>query len=275
MKLETISFDQIDKQKWNGLVHFAKSGNVFGYHWYLKAILHDFDIVIEGDYQSGIPVFKEPLSPFMKKLLPHIGVYTINLPSKNRMEFLIDFINFHHQGSYLSFNPDQNQSLYSVDFPFKKHLICDMSLAKDYDIIAEKFSPAIKKMFSQDGIDTLKITNSIKPEELLKDEKLTTEEKNILYRLTYNAMHRGIAVTSKVQNTGNGDAASAIFFLNRQSITEIYCSRSTDSVLMAILYDYIMRTYAGRNLKLTLSPFADFYLASEMGFEIQEYFSFN
>mgnify|MGYP001333961476 CR=1 FL=1 len=275
MKLEIKSFDQIDKQKWNGLVHFAEGGNVFGYHWYLKAIIHDFDVIIEGDYQSGVPVFKQPLSPFMKKLLPHTGVYTMNLPSKNRMEFLFDFINSNYKESYVSFNPDQNKALDSMDFHLNKHLSYSLSLAKDYEDIAEKFSPEIQKMHSRDEIETFRITASIKPEELLSDEKLTSEEKNILYRLTYNAMHIGIAVTSKVENTSSGDAAFSIFFLNRQSITEIYCSRSVDSYLMAILYDYIVRTYAGRNLTLTLSPFSDFNLAREMGFEKHEYFYFN
>jgi len=65
MLLRTISHAQIDKSRWNQMVETA-DGNVFGMSWYLDAVAPNWNALLLGDYQAGMPL---PVKPFPTRLI--------------------------------------------------------------------------------------------------------------------------------------------------------------------------------------------------------------
>lgn len=59
-ELNYISFDTINKQKWDALVENAENSSVFCYSWYLDSFC-TWDAIILGDYEGAIAL------PFIKK----------------------------------------------------------------------------------------------------------------------------------------------------------------------------------------------------------------
>jgi len=51
-----VPFAEIEKNKWNGTIHYAINGNIFGYYWFLKAVIGEWDAIVEEDYQSVMPI---------------------------------------------------------------------------------------------------------------------------------------------------------------------------------------------------------------------------
>lgn len=270
MTINSIPFDKIDRNKWNGLVHFAPDSNIYGYYWYLKAVLHDFDILVEGDYQSGMPLIQKNISQFCKKLIPQTGIYTMNVASRGRINTFIDALNNQYPGSFQSFKPAQSSTIFSISQNYSKVQNFFKPLDRKYEDIELDYKDQVREILNLSAGDSIRISANLKPEDLLVHEKLSTEEKNTLFRLMYNAMHRGVCFTSQVEDTRTGKRVFAVFFYNQQTMHEIYCSSKGEDRLYYIMYDYIFRTHAGRNLKLHLSPFVRKNVPDKMSFYVLE-----
>lgn len=256
IQLQRISFENIDKNKWNGLVHYAPDSSVYAYHWYLKAVAGSFDVLIEGDYESGLPVFRQSLSTFQKRLIPETGIHTINLMSPSRIRSFIENPALDNRRFWQAFKNIQTTSIQSLKpgLPSKNYNI--LSLADAYESLREGYSARFSAMLEDTTSENIQITLNPRPEELLKTSVLKDSEKNILYRLMYNAMHRGILFSSMIGKVHNSDIAKAVFFYNPGTITEIWSESVGNPALMAVLYDYVFRTHCGRNMTMRFSPFS-------------------
>ncbi|MBK9152554.1 MAG: hypothetical protein IPM26_16930 [Saprospiraceae bacterium] len=262
--LQRISFENIDKNKWNGLVHYAPDSSVYAYHWYLKAVAGSFDVLIEGDYESGLPVFRQSLSTFQKKLIPETGIHTINLMSPSRIKSFIENPDFDNIRFWQAFKNTQTTSIQSLKpgLPSKKYTI--LSLTDAYESLREGYSSRFSAMLEDITSENIQITLNPRPEELLKTSALKDSEKNILYRLMYNAMHRGILFSSMLGKAHNSDIAKAVFFYNPGTITEIWSESAGNPALMAVLYDYVFRTHCGRKMTMRFSPFSPSNIIQEL-----------
>ena len=112
MTLDFVPFEDIDKNKWNGNVHYSPNGNIYGYHWYLKSVIKEWDAIIEGDYQSVMPIPRRPLTAFEQSLLPYLGPYTVNGYSALRA-----------QSFYMTWKENSKNSLISTSICFWLFLI--------------------------------------------------------------------------------------------------------------------------------------------------------
>jgi hypothetical protein len=56
MNIQRIPRDELIKEKWNGCVHYAPNGNIFGYMWYLDFVAKDWEALVEDDYVSVFPL---------------------------------------------------------------------------------------------------------------------------------------------------------------------------------------------------------------------------
>ena len=94
MDLRLIKKENLDKTKWNSCVHYALNGNVFGYKWFLDSVSKEWDALIEGDYESILPLFYtfENNFSYHQSLLRESGIYSIHLLSKKRIENFIEAI---------------------------------------------------------------------------------------------------------------------------------------------------------------------------------------
>ena len=213
MNIRFVPFEEIDKNKWNGTIFYGHNGNIYGYYWYLKSVVREWDALIEGDYQSVMPIPRENWSEFQWSLLKDLGPYTINALSKNRVETFIQMWSKYAGNYNYSFNQKIPQNLLSVDkqkiSTHKKYFI---DLSTSYEVLSKNFDQILLKDFPDIDADDCEILSLVKPEMILQNVKISEEKKHILYRLFYNAFDRGAGWHTKIIYHKKNTFAS-LFFL--------------------------------------------------------------
>jgi len=271
-----IPFEEIEKDKWNGAVHYAVNGNVFGYYWYLKATLSEWDAIVENDYESVIPVFKDNIKPYQLELLPELGPYSVNPISEQRALEMLEMVEKHSKSntSPLSFMVSKT---YLSTFNYKTKQKAVFQGGKQYWDVAESFSDEYKQLQDDGFFDSVKIKSEVKPEELVdlvKNSNLNSSNnekfKHALLRIIYNAKHRGIGFTSALYDTTNGNLLGASFFVSvNNTIYEIVHVSSKPKVYRHLIHDLLLRGNAEKQLLIeTYSNVSDM---QEIGFDLEPY----
>lgn len=94
MDIRLIPSSEIDRLKWDSCVHYATQPAFSGYTWYLNAVSKDWVGLVEGDYESVLPLFvgKDWLSRTVHGQPHHLapnGPFSIHVMGRPRMlEFL-------------------------------------------------------------------------------------------------------------------------------------------------------------------------------------------
>ena len=52
MNLRIVERDDIEKNKWDGFIHYASNSKVYGYTWYLDNVSENWFGIVEGDYET-------------------------------------------------------------------------------------------------------------------------------------------------------------------------------------------------------------------------------
>jgi hypothetical protein len=265
MDIRFVPFEEIDKNKWNGTVHFARNGNVCGYYWYLRSVIKEWDALIEGDYQSVMPLPRYEWPSFALDLLTGIGLYSVNPLSENR---ILAFYNLWEKNSHhlsFSFNEFMVPALVSKKYhSFISTQICFIDLNQSYKSIYENYHPETKKILSAIVMPDYEISGQEKPEIILKNIRMSSENKNIYYRLFYNAIQRNAGIYTKVYNLYSKKYASAFFVSHTNNLNRTF-AYSNDEQSEIILIDTILKTYSGKDGKIILGK--DLRLAEKFGAE--------
>jgi len=273
MELQYIPFEEIDKNKWNGLVHFATNNNPYAYHWYLKSIFKRFDVLVEGDYQSGMPILAQPKSNFQQKLIPSLGVYSVNAFTQHRLKaFYEKWQSLNGEKFFYPFNNYMNPFLEDLHKDFSKNERTVLDLAQDYPEIFNQYNVEVQQTLSTIKKDHIKVTSNQKPEVLLENSKLSKVEKNTLYRIMYNAIQRGIGFSSTVQNVSNQTSSSSFFLNSHNGIFEIFGEHSGQNDSMIILYDTIIKSNPNRMIKMYMLPEHN-EIGKNLGFKTHDYYT--
>ncbi|MEM9823186.1 MAG: hypothetical protein AAF985_19050, partial [Bacteroidota bacterium] len=95
MEVRLVKNEEIDKIKWNSCVHYASPGNVLGYKWYIDSIVKDWDALVEGDFETVLPLIEKKTLFQSKKLyqpslLKGLGIYSVHLLSAGRIRKMLD-----------------------------------------------------------------------------------------------------------------------------------------------------------------------------------------
>ena len=254
MTLDFVPFEDIDKNKWNGNVHYSPNGNIYGYHWYLKSVIKEWNAIIEGDYQSVMPIPRRPLTAFEQSLLPYLGPYTVNGYSVQRAQSFYMTWKEHSKNSYYGFN-DRFGKLIEVEdeklIVKHRHYI---NLQLTYDQITEKYQTKAHQLLNDATLQTFVYGSDIKPETLIENENLNEAEKSILYRIMYNAIQRSVGWSLQVENKESGAVAKAFFISDKSGIYEIFSSSQNDETNHLLMLDTLIRSNAGKPMKLYTHP---------------------
>jgi hypothetical protein len=265
-----IPFEEIEKNKWNGTIHYALNGNIFGYYWYLKAVIGEWDAIVEEDYESVMPIFKKPLKAYQYSLLKELGPYSVNPLTDDRMSNFLDLLKKHNKTSQYPVHSGISKSQIEA-FKFSNRYKAVLGGGKVYDNLSKSYSDDLSNNLNVEGYDTVKISSSIKPEilvGLLSENKMS---KNALLRLMYNAMHRGIGFSSAIEDKSSGEILAASFFMNSNStITEILSFRNSGKKYRQLIFDLMLRNSA--NSPLRFESFLSVDDLKEMGFDLEPVF---
>ncbi len=253
MQLSFVPFEEIDKRKWNGTVYASPNGNISGYYWFLKSVLKEWDALIEGDYQSVMPVFRHEPSDFQMEMLYELGPYTVNAQTHARLH---------------SFYQGWNDRFGAFSYPFNRvmtRLILEknedavhaanrtfLDLSETYEQISGRYLPEINELLQNIKLTDYTFHAQEKPEQIIMGEKLAEENKHILHRLMYNAIQRGCGWHARVSHQYTQKSAAAFYISDHRSIRLLYSLQQNDGECLSLLHDTFLKGNAGRPIRLYL-----------------------
>jgi hypothetical protein len=288
MDIRFIPREEIDKVKWNSCVHYANNGNIFGYMWYLDHVAKEWDALVEGDYESVLPLVwrkhwlggKELYQP---GLMRELGVYSINVLSQKRTEAFLDAIPSEYRSVQITLN-EQNVQLDEEKYDLDTRTNYQILLAQPYDEIRAAYSPQFKEQLTLAERFTLAPTTSVKPETVADfyrkyagDRRQLERNFHALQRIMYNVLHRGWGFASGVLDE-RGELLACNFFIYSHkkavSLAPLESPEGAGRGALAHLMDLFIRNHADRPLILDLNMERENELGAALGAQANEYYSF-
>jgi hypothetical protein len=144
--IQYLTYQQINKQKWDGCIDNAGNGLIYAYSFYLDVMAENWDALVLDDYKAVMPLtwrkkygicyLYQP--PFTASL----GVFGNNLTAQTVNNFLNAVPSkFQYWDIYLNYG----NYFTLTDYTLYKRMNYVLSLEKDYTAIAENFRDNIKR----------------------------------------------------------------------------------------------------------------------------------
>ncbi len=261
MDIKLIRHADIDKVKWNSCVHYATNGNIFGYKWYLDTIAKEWDALVEGDYETILPLFVTEYDHVLEQptLLREAGMYSINLVSRKRAENFINAIPEQYTALRIQLNEGIKISE-DLGLDIEQKTNHQLLLLEPYETLVQKYSPTVQSFLKKEYTQQLLPSSNVKPEKiaaLFKENTATTSANEIAFhayqRIMYNALHRGWGATFGVSDKDK-NLLSAAFFIYSQGRAMQLVTATTPKGKEMGAYEYLMdnflRNHAGRPMVL-------------------------
>ncbi|MGB3800088.1 MAG: hypothetical protein WA952_09765 [Lewinella sp.] len=265
MDIRLIPQAEIDKQLYNSCVHFATNGSLYGYDWYLNATAKEWDLLVEGDnYVSAMPLPKRRnwlgrIYLTQPDLVPDLAVYSVKPLSPKRIQAFWDAIPEEYRGGELTVEPasvPKDPGRFTVTQAEEDALF----LNEEYEAITDTFPPEnYSRMSLSEEADLLPVP-VLKPEAFadfwlkVNGEGSENEWKyHAMQRIMYQILHRSWGNAAGIQ-TRDGELLAVSF--NAYSHGRIFplfraeSEAGAQAGAMTLLYDTLLRSHAGRNLKI-------------------------
>jgi len=279
MDIRFVSGADIDKNKWNSCIYYAGNGNIFGYHWYLTNVVKEWDALVEGDYESVLPLISTEASFFKKSklythhLLRSTGLYSVHVLSEKRINSFFEAIPKKYQRGKININEGikiSDKCLWKTSYEFQNGLLL---LKESYDKISEAYSPTLLQKLERANIAQLYTVNNLKPEILVdfykaNNSNFKESHYHAYLRVMYNALHRGWGVLSGVKNP-NGELLAANFFMisNQRfmSLLPVVSPKGNQQGALEYLFDMSVRIQAEKPMILDFNLYKFNALAQNFG----------
>ena len=269
MEIRFIKRADIDRLKWDSCVHYANNGHVFGYTWYLDNTAEDWDGLVEGNYESVLPLIWKDAPDGTKYLtLPHLvpaaGIYSVHVLSEVRVAAFKNAIPPTFNLGTLRFLPGTRISGWSDTTRSVSGY--RLYVNETYEVLSAAYSSELTAKLDSASNKGLRPRHTPpKPEEVAaffrkhhprgnKD----TASFHAMQRIMYNALHRGIGFSSAIVD-GQGHALAMDFFLFSHgkllSLTPVSTRNGRKLGALEMLFDLMIQTQAGRPLILDFNLF--------------------
>lgn len=273
MEIRYVPFDEIDVTRWNSCIHFAINGNVFGYHWFLKNVNREFDALVEGNYESVMPLISQTSRWNYPELyhpsdIGRLGIFSVHVLSPPRIKKFLKAIPKDILGRQISFN-EHNKAVIKEMEDVQSTGWYYLDLSRPYEIIQNGYDSQKAKQIENTRLNNWMPHSNIKPEKLVDffasiDSDTDT---HMWLRLHYNLMHRGTAFPTVYCNSAGEIGASALFtyyngfftLLNFKALPDF------DQELFDLMTDDLIRLHAERPLRFDFNIFGARYNAGKLG----------
>lgn len=226
MEIRLLRRDEIEEARWNGCVHYAHNSKIYGYTWYLDNVSEEWVGLVEGNYQSVMPlVFNDKLFGLKQLLQPflcqQLGIFSVNVLSKNRIEGFLNQIPSDYKYWNINFNDGHKllKKVENIKVTEKANYI--LELQKPYELLKEAYSTNTKRNIKKAEKANLYLTTDMKVERFVEEVKKAQRLKGIkhpdalyhaAHRIIYNCMHRGLGAIVSAY-TYDKQPCAAIFFM--------------------------------------------------------------
>jgi hypothetical protein len=253
-----VPFDEIDTLRWNSCIHYAHNGNVFGYHWYLKNVVREFDALVEGEYESVMPLLKSKNRAgedvlHHPTMLGRLGIFSVHVMSQARIQAFIDAIPDIYKEVNVLFNEYNNLGKLDLTNTNVKNWY-QLSMNQPYEHFKRNYSSYVKKQIENAKELRLAPVSGMKPEQLIGFYKnLNTKvNEHAWMRIHYNLMHRGTAFPTMYQDSSGNKKAAGLFAYSNGYFVNLFftAEKKNQHSLFYLMMDDVIRLHANRPLTL-------------------------
>ena len=264
MDIRFVPRAEIDKVKYNSCVHYANNGNIFGYIWYLDFVAKDWDALVEGDYESVMPLpqregFLGKPELVQPALMRELGIYSIHVLSPKRVRAFLDALPPRFKKVDLVTN-EQIDPPADAGFSVEEIPNYQLLLEPAYEELIEKYDRSLLLGLEKaERAEVIPISN-IKPEKLAAFYQQhhpagIERDKNFhtLQRIMYNVLQRGMGFASGVQTADKELLAVNFWMYSHHKVISLVPVESPAGArvhALDYLFNMLIRTHAGRPMIL-------------------------
>ena len=265
MTVRYVAHDDLDRQRYNSCIHYALNGRAWGYKWYLDATARRFDCLVEGEYESVMPLVWDTTWSGRRRLrlppfTPALGVFSVHVLSRKRLGYFLREVDarFDVLDGYALTGEPAAAGRDEVDWTWTdvrgRVLAVD---GRDYDAIAADYDAELLRALARADEAELLVHGNQKPERVaafMVDHFAGGERlQHPLLRVLYQALHRGWGWTTAVTDHAGELLATCAFVFTHgrvQALAPCASPRGREVGALALLYDYAVRQAAGRPIAL-------------------------
>lgn len=264
MNIRLVPREEFDKQLYDSCVHYATNGNIYGYHWFLNATTDDWDVLVEDEWSSVMPLPKTKnwlgrTRLEQPRLISDLAIYSVNVLSPKRVQAFWDAIPDEYRSGNLTVEPASTPKA-NGRFTVEAASGTALTLNRPYEQIIEDFSPGYHEGLVRAEMARLRPASSFKPERLadlwLEVNGKTAENEwryHAMQRVMYQVLHRGWGGTQAVQDDQGEILAMVFLAYSHHRIFPLFTVETTEGKsvgALTYLWDNILKSHAGKELKV-------------------------
>ena len=264
MDIRFIPDGEYDRQRYNSCVHFATNGSIFGYDWYLNNTAREWDLLVEGEYTSVMPLprrrnWRGRTYLAQPRLVPELAVYSVNALSHKRIQSFWDAIPEQYRGGELTVEPasvPQRPGRFTVTTARGEALL----LNRPYAEIIDDFPSGYLRQLARAEAADLIPARPAKPEAIaefwLAQHGRGRDHEwrfHAMQRLMYQVLHRGWGNGLAVRNRAQDILATAFVVYSHERVFPLFTAESPAGAAAGaatLLWDNLLHQHAGRQLKI-------------------------
>lgn len=225
MEIRFLQRKQIDTLKWDSCVERATNGNAYGLSWYLDESSRSWGGLVEGDYQSVMPlIWNRKLFGVSQVYQPYfcqqLGIYSQSDITDRRLRDFLSAIPLHFKFLEVQLN-EKTLVPEGTGYSVNKKFNCVLSLDQPYEKLILNYSKSLKRSLAKAVRNGLSLTDSLQPETLIDQYRDHQGPKIQALNAEVIEMARGIIRSALERDRGflvgvndiNGSLVAGAFFL--------------------------------------------------------------
>ncbi|MBN2611525.1 MAG: hypothetical protein JXB00_08215 [Bacteroidales bacterium] len=265
MSIRYLKNGEINYYRWDICIRNSFNSCIYGYSWYLNTVCDNWDALIEGDYESVMPIPKFRRFGLQGIETPSftssLGIFSSGLISNDKVEAFFRSIPSKFIFINLSINKFNKVNWGHPVVDHRSHF--ELDLVKPYPKIVNGYSNSLKEKIARAKKLKLSFLKGIPPGDLLDMVKrnsgrndpprLSEEKAKILRMLISTSLRYKIGELSGVYNSFNNLVAAAFFIWSENNALMLYCHSSAEGIqehALLFLIDHFIQLHSNRFVTL-------------------------
>lgn len=218
--------NEIDKEKWDQCIDNSFNGMTYAKSWYLDLVAEQWEALVENDYERVFPlVFRKKYGIsylYQPVFTQQLGVFSTSLLTEETVTKFVDSIPKHFR--FAEINLNTFNKLQNGKYKVYNWLNHELDLIKPYELIHKGYSTNLKRNLKKANKEKLTFSESIKPDNIIRifrenrgsSLSLNDHDYNVLTRLAYSGIYKGVLKTYGVYTDMNELCAGVIFLQSKK-----------------------------------------------------------
>jgi hypothetical protein len=262
--IKYLTYQEIDKGKWDECIANSFNGIIYAYSWYLDIVCGSWEALVENDYERVFPLTGGKKSGihylFQPFFTQQLGVFSRSKLNENIVEEFIGSIPAKYKFAEINLNTFNR--IDEKKFNLKSNLTHELDLISPYNIISGKYSDNTKRNIKHALNAGLTISKKTDIDQIISIFRLnkgteinTFKEKDYLTfkKLINLCIYKKAAHIWGVETNEKKICAGAIFVESNRKVIFLFSATTPEAKstgAMSFLIDSFIRENAQHNLTL-------------------------